>query len=727
MKQRSISSMGIKNLSSSSLKQRSISSTVIRNLSSSSPTRSSGRGIKNLSAAVVDHRGDGAAPTFSSSSSSSKRIMTSRNGRFGDRSVAPFSSSSFSSSSSSSSSGPLGAGGVGGPAESFPPPSASSDDDNDEEDYRRPPPPLLAKDRAAISRRFAGVTSGLASLSGSPPELWKAYLLKFLDSYSYFSFSLVLTLFLSDEFGMTDVQAGTVYGAWGALITIFGLVTGTVIDNLGVAKCLRIGFVLSLLTRIVLFLTNSRVVLLVCLLVTLPLGNCLGIPVLTVGIRRYTTEENRGFAFGLYYVVMNVGALVAGPLVDALTMHYNRKNEGGSGNGFGHGGDDTADDDNDVNYEGSVEDASSSSSSSWVMTTNRAIILSGAVANLIAVLVAFTVREVRVDPRKSSSNDYSSALHARQETDDDGGCLVTAADDEDPFQDSDVLANSKNDRSSKKSPNGVSKFQPMRGSFFQILSDTLRTPNFRRFLLVCLLTINVRMVFRHLDGTLPKYMKREFGENAPKGKVYAINPAMIIILVPIITAATSSVDPLVMIHWGTYVSALSVFFLAFSTSLWACVMFVVTLSLGESLWSPRLYDYTTSVAQEGREGTYMALSSAPLFLAKLPVGFISGKLLQSYCPEHLEEGEVRHSKTMWQIIALSTIISPIMITLLWGYISGGGSSRGNNEERLIIDGSDKSTIEGENGIEDDSTGESSSLTSNISLPRVRQAERPFMR
>ena len=120
-------------------------------------------------------------------------------------------------------------------------------------------------------------------------------------------------------------------------------------------------------------------------------------------------------------------------------------------------------------------------------------------------------------------------------------------------------------------------------------------------------------------------------------------------------------------------SALSVLFLAFSTSLWACVMFVITLSVGESLWSPRLYDYTTSVALEGREGTNMALSSAHLFLAKLPVWFMSGKLLQRYLPEHLGEGEVRHSKTMWQIIALSTIISAVLITLLWGYSLGGGA------------------------------------------------------
>jgi len=226
--------------------------------------------------------------------------------------------------------------------------------------------------------------------------------------------------------------------------------------------------------------------------------------------------------------------------------------------------------------------------------------------------------------------------------------------------------------------------------------------------------------FSRRDGTMPKYMVREFGENTPKGQVYAINPALIIVLVPIITAATTAVDPLIMIHHGTYVSALSVFFLAFSTSLPACVLFVITLSIGEAIWSPRLYDYTMSVAQEGREGTYMALSSAPLFLAKLPVGFLSGLLLQRYCPEHLEEGEIRHSKTMWWIIGLTTIISPILITALWGYISGRNnerSAKGNEYEGLD---------DNEECIDDSSSEHSyqhKPLTTNISLPRVRQAER----
>lgn len=38
----------------------------------------------------------------------------------------------------------------------------------------------------------------------------------------------------------------------------------------------------------------------------------MGIPMLTVGIRRYTNTDNRGFAFGLFYSVMNIAAFVSG-------------------------------------------------------------------------------------------------------------------------------------------------------------------------------------------------------------------------------------------------------------------------------------------------------------------------------------------------------------------------------------------------------------------------------
>ena len=302
----------------------------------------------------------------------------------------------------------------------------------------------------------------------------------------------------------------TVYGAWGALVTVYGLIAGVVVDRIGVSQSLRLGFAISWFARLGLLLTTTRAVLYFLVLFLLPLGNCLGIPVLATGIRRYTTEQARGFAFGLFYVIMNVAALVSGPVVDMLTI-------GSTGSAATHG----------------------DAPAAWSLTPYRAVVLTGLLANTIACGVAWTVQEVKVTSSLASADVSRIA-------------------------------------------------QPTKLPPSTILRQVLTAPSFRRFVVVCLLTVNVRMIFRHLDATLPKYMLREFGASVPKGTIYSINPALIIILVPLVTAATTHMDPLAVIHGGTYISAASVMFLVMSTSIGACVGFVVVLSIGEAIWSPRL-------------------------------------------------------------------------------------------------------------------------------------------
>ena len=150
-------------------------------------------------------------------------------------------------------------------------------------------------------------------------------------------------------------------------------------------------------------------------------------------------------------------------MVDILTDYYNGK-EGTDGDGA---------------IDNANEADTATTSSSWVMTNNRAIILSGVFANLIAVFVAFTVREIKVDAnakQKPMTNSTSISSHDNDE------CP--------PLLGSRTVNNS-------SAPN-ISQFQPVKGSSYQILLETMKTPNFRRFLVVCLLTINVRMIFRHM-------------------------------------------------------------------------------------------------------------------------------------------------------------------------------------------------------------------------------------
>jgi MFS family permease len=335
-------------------------------------------------------------------------------------------------------------------------------------------PEPLGSDNKSSKDWKAQVAAGFTSLKNSPSELYKVYALKFLDSYSYFSFSIIFTLFLSDDFGYSDIEAGTIYGAWGAMITVYGFCTGFLVDNFGVSKSLKLGYALSLLARCGIFLTTSRTMLLFHLYGTLPLGNCLGIPVLMTGIRRYTHEKNRGFAFGIFYVVMNIAALVSGPVVDVLTIWY----KGDSENDAENGG------------EGATK--------GWSLSSYRAIILSGILSNAIACCISFTVREIKVDaPTTVVVNDKGYDDHP--ETNGHSRSVIERGDGGGEQQ---------QQERPPASTGGVTVFRPKTGSPRQILGEIWISPSFRRYLLVIMIMLNVRQIFRHLDATWPKYMIR---------------------------------------------------------------------------------------------------------------------------------------------------------------------------------------------------------------------------
>lgn len=89
------------------------------------------------------------------------------------------------------------------------------------------------------------------------------------------------------------------------------------------------------------------------------------------------------------------------------------------------------------------------------------------------------------------------------------------------------------------------------------------------------------------------------------------------------------------------------------------LLFIVVFSLGEAIYSPRLYEYAAAIAPKGQEGSYMSLSYLPFFLAKLLVSGFSGLLLARYCPE----AGPRHSETLWLIIGITTLIAPAGLIL----------------------------------------------------------------
>jgi MFS family permease len=205
-----------------------------------------------------------------------------------------------------------------------------------------------------------------------------------------------------------------------------------------------------------------------------------------------------------------------------------------------------------------------------------------------------------------------------------------------------------------------------------VISEVTTSPAFWRFFLLVVLLLGVRIIYRHLDATFPKYMVREFGHSALYGSVIAINPLCVCMVVPMLAPISMRVPPLKMILLGATVSSLSPFFLAAGHTYTTAVFFVTCLSLGEAVWSPRLFEYTVMVADPGREGTYMALASAPTFLATLVTGAMSGWLLETFCPAT----GPRHSELMWFLVGCMSILSPILLYAFYDVIDDSGGPIG---------------------------------------------------
>jgi hypothetical protein len=137
------------------------------------------------------------------------------------------------------------------------------------------------------------------------------------------------------------------------------------------------------------------------------------------------------------------------------------------------------------------------------------------------------------------------------------------------------------------------------------------------------------------------------------------------VLAPLGAALTRNFKPINVLLVGAMISSVSPFVLCFGSGFWFQIGMILVLTVGEALWSPRLYEYNVSIAPRGREATYVSLAALPTFLAKFLVGPTSGYLLATFVPV---EG-ARNPAALWAIIGVSTIIGPLCILRLRHWIA----------------------------------------------------------
>lgn len=448
--------------------------------------------------------------------------------------------------------------------------------------------------------------SSLSDLWASPHQLWVVLGMKFLEGVAFFSLMYILVKYLSDELGFSDVESGWLFAFCNGMQFPFALCLSFVLDSWGVKRMSIIGQSLLVAARLALWQSHSRWLICLVLTIVYPMGTAALFPALVVAVKRFTTPQSRPYAFGIFYICLNLGSLcVAG------VLNYSRHH-----------------------FESSE--------------MYSRILFLGFISCSIGFLGSFFLTE---------------------------------------WEESDTP------RAESASPASATQTLPSpRVSQREGTLEVLRSSTFLRFIAVISSFIMIRLLFGHLKATVPKWMTREFGEETPYELYIGINPALIIVLVPICTRVCEMLKlrTEVSLIVGAFISGFSPFILALVVpSTIAAASFIVVFSIGEAIWSPKLYEYTVAVPQEGREGVFVAVGSAPLYLAKFLAGATSGYLLKYYCPRSDTAGSDEdgcQTRALWLAIACTTSVTPVLLLCFQQQLFGKHQEDADESSALLKKG-----------------------------------------
>ena len=197
-----------------------------------------------------------------------------------------------------------------------------------------------------------------------------------------------------------------------------------------------------------------------------------------------------------------------------------------------------------------------------------------------------------------------------------------------------------------------------------------------RFLFFIFILIPVQTLFAHNWLTLPLYTSRAFeGFVSDNFEFFVnLNPILIFILTPMVTALTYKRNTYTMMIIGTLVMASPTFILAFGPNINTLMAYLVIMTIGEAMWQPRFLQWVAEIAPKNMTGIYMGIGQFPWFLTKIITSLYSGWFLMQYCPADTPFPEM-NTEMMWLIYGFIAIISPIGLFLAKGWMKKGFKER----------------------------------------------------
>jgi len=223
--------------------------------------------------------------------------------------------------------------------------------------------------------------------------------------------------------------------------------------------------------------------------------------------------------------------------------------------------------------------------------------------------------------------------------------------------------------SQEKDDNALAKMTLKQKAVFYMKNFPLKDLRFMYFIFIL---IPVQTLFAHNWLTLPQYTSRAFEGFVQNNFEFFVNlnPILIFILTPMVTALTSKRNTYKMMITGTFVMAAPTFILALGPNINTLMLYLIFMTVGEAMWQPRFLQWVAEIAPRNMTGIYMGIGQFPWFLTKVVTALYSGWFLMRYCQADTLP-DAMNTEFMWLIYGAIAVISPIGLFLAKGWMMKG--------------------------------------------------------
>jgi MFS family permease len=475
----------------------------------------------------------------------------------------------------------------------------------------------------AVTRYF----SEFRILKSASKDFWLTNAIQFFDGLAYFSMITVLALYLTTNCGFNDMDSGVWVGIYTLYITAFMFAVGSICDVIGIKKSFYIGIGLLAVARLGMglspeWLRGANLQLTAKgFIIIMALGTAFMSPVTMTSLRRFTSATTRATGFNVYYLLMNVGAILANALVvDGFrngfpaiakrlgALHLPQGALDFIGNGFGE------------------------------VKGNLAIFDFGFVMAIGALICVILLRET----------NYAEPSERLEEAHD------------------------------AKRPLSIFMEVWKEKAFQKLLLFLALTIGVR-------LVFTHQFLVMPKYYTRVLYSDFELGlANSINPCIIVIGLIVLIpvinrfttvrlIIIGMAVSAASLVIMAVPLHW-----ILTIPFIHNVTQAYLFIILsqILVFAFGELIFMPRFTEYIASVSPPDKVSSYMALSALPTFISKPINGFVSGILISRYCYDgirpKIETGNISYNQSpefMWMIYLILAVMSPIAVIALKNFLT----------------------------------------------------------